>query len=126
MEKNKILMIDDEEDFTQLVKLNLEITGRYEVRTENRGAQGCAAALEYRPDLILLDILMPDMEGSEVAYKIKQQEELKDIPIIFLTATAREVEIDSSTGVIGGQVFIAKPVSAEKLMEAIEKHLQQK
>ncbi len=124
MEKKKILMIDDEEDFTQLVKLNLEITGKYEVRTENRGDQGCAAALEYRPDLILLDILMPDMEGSEVAYKIKQQEELKNVPIIFLTATAREVEIDASTGSIGGQVFIAKPVSAEKLMEAIEKQLQ--
>lgn len=65
--EKKILIVDDEEDFTKLIKLNLERTGEYEVEIENGGLRGLAAAREFKPDLILLDILMPDMEGGEVA-----------------------------------------------------------
>lgn len=124
MDKKKILIVDDEERFTQLVKFNLEETGKYEVRTEKRGSLGVAAARGFKPDLILLDILMPDMEGSEVALQIKSNEDTKHIPIVFLTAVAKEKEVERDGGLIGGHPFIAKPVTAGKLIEAIEKNIR--
>jgi len=123
MEKKKILIIDDEEQFTKIVKLNLEHTGKYEVRTENRGALGLAAAKEFKPDLILLDILMPDMEGSEVSAQFKNDKDTENIPFVFLTAIAKKEEIEASQGVIGGHLFIAKPVSVKELTDCIEKIL---
>lgn len=123
MEKKKILIIDDEEDFTKIVKLNLEETGKYEVRTENRGSNGFPAAKEFKPDLILLDILMPDMGGGEVAYRLKEDKSVKNIPIVFLTAVVTKEETTSHGGIIGGHPFIAKPVNAEKLIDCIEENI---
>ncbi len=121
MPKKKILIVDDEKDFTQLVKMNLEETGQYEVTVENRGASGFAAAKEFKPDLILLDILMPDMEGSEVASQLNEDNDTKSIPVVFLTAIVKEDEVKESGGLIAGRRFIAKPVSADKLIDVIER-----
>jgi len=121
--KKKILIVDDEENFTKLVKLNLEKTGEYEVKVENKGPQGLVTAKEFKPDLILLDILMMDMDGGEVAYQLKNDEETKNIPIVFLTAVAMKEEVEKSSGVIGGHPFIAKPVTAEELIDCIEKNI---
>lgn len=126
MSKKKILIIDDEENFTKIVKLNLEETSKYEVRTENKGSFGLAAAKKFNPDLILLDILMPDMEGSEVAFQIKNDEDTKNIPLVFLTAVAKKEEVKASSGVIGGYPFIAKPVSVEELIDCIKKNISKK
>lgn len=123
MDKKKILIVDDEELFTKLVKLNLEKTGDYEVRVENKGLQGLAAAREFQPDLILLDILMPDMEGSEVASRLQDDAQTKDIPVVFLTAVVRKEEVESGCGVIGGRPFIAKPVSVNELVDCIERNM---
>lgn len=124
MRRKRILIIDDEADFTQLVKLNLEETGNYEVRTENRGSLGLEAAREYKPDLILLDIIMPDMEGSEVASRIKEDESVKEVPIVFITAALTKEETDSKFGMIGGRPFIAKPVGVDELIGCIEKNIR--
>jgi CheY-like chemotaxis protein len=70
MSKKRILLIDDDPSFTRLLKLNLEETGAYEVRTENRGTAALTAAREFKPDLILLDVVMPDMGGGDVAFQI--------------------------------------------------------
>lgn len=121
--KKKILIVDDEEDFTKLIKLNLERTGKYEVATENEGSLGLAAAREFKPDLILLDILMQDMEGSEVASQLKDNEDTKNIPIVFLTAVARKKEVEESGGVIGGRPFIAKPADIDQIIDVIEKNI---
>lgn len=123
MEKKKILIIDDEEQFTKIVKLNLEYTGKYEVKTENKGALGLAATKEFKPDLILLDILMPDMEGSEVAFQLTNDKDTENIPLVFLTAVAKKEEIEASKGVIGGHPFIAKPVDIKQLIEVIEQNI---
>ena len=123
MEKKKILVIDDEKDFTEIVKFNLEKTGKYEVRTEDKGSNGLAAARALKPDLILLDILMQDMDGSDVASQIKDDENVKNIPIVFLTAVITKAEVDSFGEVIGGHPFIAKPVSVEGLIDCIEKNI---
>lgn len=122
MSKKKILIIDDEEGFTKIVKLNLERTGKYEVKTENKGLLGFAAVKEFRPDLILLDILMPDMEGGEVASLLKDSGDTKNIPIVFLTAVATKEQVEKDSGIIGGYPFIAKPVTTKELIDCIEKN----
>lgn len=124
MAKKKILIVDDEEDFAKLVKLNLERTGNYEVRVEFQGIKAIVAAREFRPNLILLDILMPGMDGGEVAETIRDDKDLKNIPIVFLTAATTKKEVSSHGGIIGGRPFIAKPVSVEELISCIEKNIK--
>lgn len=119
MAKKRILVIDDEQSFTRLVKLSLEETGRYEVVEENRGSRGLSIAREFNPDLVLLDIAMPDMGGGEVAAQIKNDPDLKDIPIVFLTAVIKK----SEETVISGIPYIAKPVTLNKLIMCIEDNL---
>ena len=123
MEKKKILMVDDEQDFTRMVKLNLEETGEYAVMVENNSSNAFMAAKEFKPDLILLDVMMPGMDGGDVASELRSDDTLKDIPVIFLTAILKKDEIDSSNGFMGGHPFIAKPVSVEDLIKCIEKHI---
>lgn len=124
MQKKRILLIDDEPDFTSLLKLNLEKTGAYELREENRGEHALTAAREFKPDLILLDVMMPNLHGGEVAAMLKGDEALKDTPLVFLTAVVSKEEAKESKGMIGGHPFIAKPVSLEQLMVSIEKYLR--
>ena len=81
--KKRILVVDDEPALTRMVKLNLERTGSYEVRTENQGSKAVQAAREFKPDLIFLDVMMPDMSGDEVSAQLKEDEELSRIKFIF-------------------------------------------
>lgn len=124
MEKRKILIVDDEKTFTQMVKLNLEAAGKYEVMTENKGGNALIAAKQFHPDLILLDIVMPDMEGSVVAEQLLGDDLVKDIPIVFLTALVTQKEIGTSYTFIGNHPYIAKPVSTNDLINCIEKNLR--
>ena len=123
MGKKRVLLVDDEVGLTRLLKLNLEQTGNYEVRMENLGAQGITAAQEFQPDLILCDVIMPDLEGTEVAAQIKANPVLTNVPFIFLTAVISREEVEAQGGMIGGHEFIAKPVTVEQVVECIEKHL---
>jgi len=125
MEKRKILIIDDEASFTRLLKLNLEQSGKFEVRTENRGSQAVQTARAFKPDLILLDIIMPDMDGSEVANRLKSEPVTKDTPILFLTALVKDQEVESKSGTIGGHIFLAKPITTDELITNIEKTLEE-
>ena len=126
MEKKKILLVDDEEAFGRMVKLNLEKTGEYEVEIETKGAGALDAVKEFRPDLILLDIVMPDVDGAEIGRQIMSEETLKNIPLVFLTAIVREEEVVSQGGIIGGYPFISKPVTTKKLIECIEKNIRKR
>jgi CheY-like chemotaxis protein len=121
VQKKKILLIDDEVVLTRMVKLNLEATGRFEVKTENDSKQALSTAHEFQPDLIFLDIVMRDIEGSEVADRLQGDSALSRIPIVFLTATITPAEVGSSGGVIGGQHFLAKPVTTADLVNCIER-----
>ena len=94
--KKRILIIDDEESFTQLVKLNLEASGKYEVMTENKGSLGLVATKQFKPDLILLDLIMPDMGGGELSGQLESDEETKNIPIVFLTAIMTKEEAEDN------------------------------
>jgi DNA-binding response OmpR family regulator len=122
--KTKILIVDDEKSFSGLVKLSLEATGNYDVQVENQGSRGFAAARSFIPDLILLDVVMPDASGSQVASQLKDNPSTKDIPVVFLTALVSEGEVSSQGGVIGGYPFIAKPVTISKLIDCIQANLR--
>lgn len=121
--RKRILIIDDEESFTHLLKLNLEQTGAYEVRVERQGSWGLLAAKEFLPDLIFLDVIMPDMDGGQVAAQIRAEERLRGVPIVFLTAIVSKHEATTHRGIIGGNPFLAKPVSVSDVIACIEKHL---
>lgn len=103
--------------------MTLEQTGKYEVRAENDSKQVLAAALEFHPDLIVLDVIMPDMDGGDVASALKEHPLLNKVPIVFLTATVRKSEVDARGGVLGGYPFLAKPASTEAIVEFIDKNL---
>ena len=118
----KILIVDDEAGFTRLMKLTLEKTGDYQVLEVNDGTQGWIKAREFRPDLVLLDIVMPTIDGGDVAAQIKSDPALSEVPIVFLTAIVSKREADSSS-LIGGFPFISKPVRLDALVECIEQHL---
>jgi DNA-binding response OmpR family regulator len=124
MEKKKILIIDDEEGFTHMIKLNLETTGKYEVVEENKGSQGVATAKACNPDLILLDIIMPDLDGSVVARQLREDQDTKGIPVVFLTVVVQRKETEGSFSIIGGYPFVAKPVNVEELVGCIDKHIR--
>ena len=119
--KKRILMIDDEASFTRLMKLNLESNGAYEVHIENDGSKALATARTFRPDLILLDVIMPDVDGGQVASELRSDRTLKNVPIVFLTAVVSKNEVIEHGDVIGGQTFLAKPVSVTDVMRTIEK-----
>ncbi len=124
MKKKKILIIDDEIAFTNIVKLTLEGKSSYEVFVENDPHMAIATARKCWPDLIILDVVMPELDGGEVHTRLMSDPVLKRIPVIFLTAIVRQKEVDEHKGVIGGSFYIAKPVSANGLITAIEEHIR--
>jgi CheY-like chemotaxis protein len=123
-EKKKILIVDDEVSFARMVKLNLEKTGTFEVRVENRAAYAVATAREFRPDLILLDVIMPAMDGGDVSNQIKRDRHLRNTPIVFLTATVSKHEAGDVGLNSGGELFLAKPVSVEALIQCINERIR--
>jgi len=125
MLSKKILVIDDEKDMTTVVKQMLERTGAYSVRVENDSLKGLAAVAAFKPDLILLDIMMPGMDGPEIARRIAADEATQSIPIIFFTGLLTEREADEGGGFIGNYAVIAKPVTLEKLVAKVEEGLKQ-
>ena len=122
MAKKRILLVDDEKSFTNLLKLNLEETGNYDVRVENWAEDAYGAAKEFKPDLVLLDIIMPRMPGGNVAAQIKEDPALKDTPIVFLTAAVRKHQVEENEGIICDFPCLAKPATVDMVIEAIEKH----
>jgi two-component system, OmpR family, response regulator len=121
--KKKILVVDDEASMTWMLRRNLESTGKYEVRTENSGNAAAVAAREFHPDFILLDVMMPGVDGGEVAARLKEDKALQNIPVVFLTAIVKQEETAPTGGTIGGCEYLAKPVKLEDLVACIEKHL---
>jgi two-component system OmpR family response regulator len=117
--KTKILLVDDEESFTKLTQLTLT---DYEICVENESTHALERARIFKPDLILLDVMMPNLDGGDVAAQMRADPELKDVPIVFLTALVTQKE-SARRPVMGGYPFIAKPVTPEKLAENIEKFL---
>jgi DNA-binding response OmpR family regulator len=115
----KILIVDDEEEFCYFVKLNLEETKHFEVLTAYNGADGIDMAIRCHPDLILLDIIMPKMMGTEVAEALRSNKATKHIPILFVTAILKREEVGAKGHIFGGNIFLCKPVKLDELIHEI-------
>jgi CheY-like chemotaxis protein len=123
----KILLVDDDEDFVEATKAILE-TRPYEVISASNGDEGLRKAREEKPDLILLDVIMPVKDGFSVAEQLKRDPELSKIPTLMLTAFA-EKGAQSSIPVSRGfaletEDYIDKPVSPEELLARVGKYLK--
>ena len=118
-QKRSILVVDDDVDASQMVKMLLEKTGLYAVTLCNRGSEAFQLLHDLRPELLLLDIMMPDADGTEIAGRIQNDEALASTRIVFMTSLVSQKEVRESS-VIGGHPFISKPISAEILVERIK------
>jgi len=118
----KILIIDDEEDFCYFAKKNLEAISNYEIITENKGKKGIQIARKEKPDLILLDIMMPGIDGFEVLKRLKGNEKTQNIPVIMLTAKDEDESKIKAAGLYC-EDYLVKPVENVVLRAKIHKVL---
>ncbi|OGC86174.1 MAG: hypothetical protein A2142_02440 [candidate division Zixibacteria bacterium RBG_16_48_11] len=112
-----ILVIDDEPDLTDIINTFLEGAG-YHVYTENSAVKGVEKARTLKPDLVLLDITMPVMDGYQVCQELKKDKATADIPVVFLTGKD-PLEDGQRSFKVGGDLFIKKPFSCESLLEIV-------
>jgi CheY-like chemotaxis protein len=122
-DKKRILVVDDEPSITRLLKLNLEQTGDYEVATENVSRAALAAAEHFQPDLMLLDVMMPELDGGNLASQLQASPKLNGVPIVFLTAAITREEIRERRGLVGGLPFLAKPVNLQEVLTCLQHQL---
>lgn len=117
-QKKRILLIEDEEDIAALIKLQAELAG-YKLHVEVDGINGFRAIEREKPDLVLLDIMLPGQHGFDVCRKMKSTPELKNIPVIILSA--KDEEIDMILGLeLGADDYVAKPFSTKVLLSRIK------
>jgi two-component system alkaline phosphatase synthesis response regulator PhoP len=121
MAKGKILVVDDEVYILHILDFSLGAEG-FEVISANNGEMAIEKAKHEQPDLIVLDIMMPVLDGYETCRRLKRESETKDIPVILLTAKGRDV--DKRLGFeVGAVDYIVKPFSPSRLIERIEQIL---
>ena len=120
----KILIADDEEAVRSLVKRILGKT--YKVIEADDGEEAVKVAVNQKPDLILMDILMPEMDGLTACYAIKRNQATKEIPVVMLTAVDYALNRKLSQDVMGSQGYITKPFNSQELMDMITKCLNNK
>jgi DNA-binding response OmpR family regulator len=113
----KVLVIDDEPEITDIVETFLTESG-YTVAVENTATEAVQKALDFKPDVILLDIMMPQMDGYDVCQQLKGDPKLANVPVIFLTGKDRSDDMGRSFKA-GGDMFIKKPFSCERLLEIV-------
>src|SRR6266576_1516062 len=123
MSPKRILIVDDEPGVTRSLELNLEARAGYEVRAENDPASAIDTARDFRPHLVLLDVLMPHLDGCDVSARVHADSELMDTPIVFLTALANNEATGGHAVAAGSTVYLAKPVDTEELIKCIEQTL---
>ena len=121
--RKKILIVDDDAAITKVIKLNLEYTGEYEVLTENSAPLAVTTVMDFKPDLIFLDIMMPEMSGNDIAMELRENDQSATVPIVFLTGIISKEDIDRLGSIIGGNRFLAKPVKTEDLFKVIREIL---
>jgi len=118
MQKIKILLIEDEEDIASLIKLQAELAG-YKVHVESDGLNGYLAIEKELPDLVILDIMLPGLNGLDVCRKIKSNPDLKEIPIIMISAKSEELDVVLGLE-LGADDYVAKPFSLKVLFSRVK------
>lgn len=118
MKRRRILVADDEIYILHILEFSLNLEG-YEVISATSGEEALAKAAKERPDLVVLDVLMPQMDGHEVCRRLKTDERTRDIPVIFLSA--RDSQTDQDLGLrLGAEAYITKPFSPQRLIDTIQ------
>jgi two-component system, OmpR family, alkaline phosphatase synthesis response regulator PhoP len=117
MQKPKILLIEDEEDIAALIKLQAEIAG-YKLQVEVDGLNGLRAVEREKPDLVILDIMLPGQSGLDVCRKIKTHADLKDIPVIMISAKSEELDVILGLE-LGADDYVTKPFSPKILFSRV-------
>ncbi|GAC1326499.1 MAG: response regulator [Chloroflexota bacterium] len=110
----RILIVDDEEDIREVAQVSLELVGHYDVMTASNGRAGIASARAQRPDAILLDVMMPDMDGPATLAELKADPVTRDIPVVFLTAKSQTAE-RTRLAALGAAGILVKPFDPLKL-----------
>ena len=123
MKKARILYVDDEVGAARLLKVNLEATGRYEVSIQNWPEDALDTARTFQPDLLLLDLIMPRMPGGNVVNAFEQDPVLKDVPIVFFTASVWRERVQEHDGIICNHPCLAKPARLEEIAAFIDANL---
>src|SRR5215204_7622503 len=121
----RILYVEDNDDNVYMLKMRLELTDEFEVLVAEDGERGCAVAASERPDLILMDLEMPVIDGWEATRRLKSKAETRDIPVIGLSAHALAGEREKALAA-GCEDFDTKPVEFDRLLGKIKKLLEQK
>ena len=120
----RILVVDDESDITDALTINLEATGRFEVHSTNDPTCAVEKARSVKPDAIILDIVMPIMDGGDVQRAIRENSEFKNTPIIFCSALVSNEEVGEGAREGGGDYILAKPVRLAVLVKLIDEVTQ--
>lgn len=124
MHKHKLLLIEDEEDIASLIKLQAELSG-YKMLVETDGLNGYRAAERENPELIILDIMLPGMNGLDVCRKVKSHPDLKHIPIILVSAKSEELDVVLGLE-LGADDYVTKPFSPKVLFSRVKAVLRRK
>ena len=124
-ENKKVVCIEDEPEMIDLVKLILGRKG-FDLTGAMGGREGLAAVRRIKPDLVLLDLMMPDMDGWEVYQQIKADEELSDIPVIVVTAKAQSIDKVLGLHIAKVDDYVTKPFGPQELLQSVERVLSRK
>jgi len=119
----KILIAEDERDIRELVAFSLRFLGKYDVAEAGNGVEAVERATAEHPDLILMDVRMPRMTGYEACKKLKENDETKNIPVIFLSAKGQDKEIQQGINA-GAEEYILKPFESEDLLSKVRQALE--
>ncbi len=118
----RILCVEDDQEMIDLIRLILGRRG-FEVQGASGGTEGLRMVREYLPDLVLLDLMMPDMDGWEVYQQMKADEKTRDIPVIVVTARAQNIDRVLGMHIAKVDDYITKPFSPQELLNSVEKVL---
>jgi DNA-binding response OmpR family regulator len=117
----RVLIVDDDRVIQQLLEVNLELEG-YDVQKASNGEEALEKVRSFDPDLVLLDVMMPKLDGREVCRRIKADPDTAGIPVIFLSARAQDMDVNSGLE-LGASAYITKPFDPVDLIDTVEKVL---
>ena len=116
--KRRVLIVDDDEDLVELIADHLERDSRFEIRTANNGFDAGMMVKEYRPDIIVLDVMLPDINGKEVCQRVRSDKTMEDVRIICISGMVEEDKV-ADLREAGANDFMHKPFEVEKLIDRI-------
>ena len=119
MSKTRVLVVDDDPNLSRLAAMILESTGTYEVMVVNQSKAALAAARQFQPALMLLDVDMPEKSGGDIAREAATDVALRNIPVLFLTGLVSRDEAGASVYESGGMRFLSKPVEPALLLSSV-------